>query len=137
MTNLQLPDSTRARLIASALLTREHAYAPYSQYQVGAALLTETGKIFTGCNVENSSYGLTICAERGAIAAAVAGGHTKFRAIAIASANRGSPCGACRQVLAEFGLDLIVIMCEPQQQPVISSLRDLLPLAFTASKSHG
>jgi cytidine deaminase len=91
-------------LLSAAAAARRNAHAPYSKYEVGAALLTDHGSVFTGCNVENASYGLTMCAERVAIGAAVAAGETSFKAIAIV-ADEGPapfPCGACRQVLAEF-----------------------------------
>jgi cytidine deaminase len=93
-----------ADLLAAAAAARKHAHAPYSNYQVGAALLAEDGSVITGCNVENASYGLTICAERVAIGAAIAAGTRKFRAIAIVADGGPEPfpCGACRQVLAEF-----------------------------------
>lgn len=117
-----------------AWLARNHAYAPYSKFAVGAALLTESGEIFTGCNVENASYGLTICAERAAVAAAVAAGFRKFAALAVAAdtAEPVMPCGACRQVLAEFAPTL----------PISSSGRDgahsshLLSALFPAPFSH-
>ena len=129
-----LLNSTINRLIAHALKARNMAYAPYSHYNVGAALLTPGGKIVTGCNVENASYGLTICAERGAIMAAVAQGHRAFRAIAVATENGGSPCGACRQVLAEFGVDMIVIICDVTGKHLVTTVRELLPGSFDASK---
>ncbi len=96
------------KLIDAARVARENAYAPFSGFQVGAALLTTDGKIFTGCNVENSSYGLTMCAERTAVFKAVSEGHREFAAIAIysESAPPARPCGACRQVLYEFNPDL-------------------------------
>ncbi len=97
------------RLIDIALEARETAYAPYSKFRVGAALLSVDGTIFTGCNVENASYGLCICAERTAICKAVSAGHQKFTAIAVAAAPLASPCGACRQFLVEFGTEIQVI----------------------------
>src|SRR5262245_57129050 len=100
----------QARLIAAACAARKNAYAPYSQFLVGAALQIVDGDIITGCNVENASYGLTICAERVAIGTAVAAGRREFTAIAIASANGCTPCGACRQVLAEFCADLPIFL---------------------------
>ena len=101
---------TESRLIESAIAARERAYAPYSNFKVGAALLLSDGKtIITGCNVENSSYGLAICAERNAICAAVAEGKQKFSAIVVAATPLASPCGACRQFIVEFGKDIDVI----------------------------
>ena len=97
------------RLIDIALAARDTAYAPYSKFRVGAALLSVDGTIFTGCNVENASYGLCICAERTAICKAVSAGHQKFTAIAVAAAPLASPCGACRQFLVEFGTEIQVI----------------------------
>ncbi len=128
---MPLDAQTRQRLIAAAQEVRAHAYAPYSGYPVGAALLAEDGTIFTGCNVENSSYGATICAERTAVVKAVSAGVRTFTAIAIVTANAGSPCGICRQVLYEFAPAITVIMADAaghirHQGP----LRDLLPLGF-------
>ncbi len=125
-----------ADLLATAAAARHNAHAPYSKYEVGAALLTKDGTVFTGCNVENASYGLTICAERVAVGAAVAAGQVKFEAIAIVADDGPAPfpCGACRQVLAEF--------CTPELPVYIAgagytdgyettTLGDLLPNAFT------
>ena len=97
-------------LVAAALEARRQAYAPYSKFAVGAALLTSTGRIFPGCNVENTSYGLTICAERTAACSAVAAGEREFTAIAVALSGGGTPCGACRQFLAEFNPALPVFL---------------------------
>ena len=97
------------KLLAAACAARENAYAPYSRYAVGAALLTADGRIFTGVNVENSSYGLTICAERTAVFKMVSEGVKEITAVAVCTENGGSPCGACRQVLSEFA---------PQDVPV-------------------
>jgi cytidine deaminase len=122
-------------LVAAARAARKLAYAPYSNFQVGAALLTEDGTVVTGANVENASYGLSICAERVAVFAAVAAGHRRFTAIAVAvnGAEPGSPCGACRQVLNEFpaGPDLQVVCAGDQGDQVeITTLGALLPGAF-------
>ncbi|MCX7626144.1 MAG: cytidine deaminase [Candidatus Sumerlaeaceae bacterium] len=106
------------QLVALALEARTQAYAPYSHFQVGAALLAESGKIYMGCNVENASYGLCLCAERNAIAAAIAAGERRFRAIAVVGGCHvpASPCGACRQVMVEFSPAMEVIMA-PAESP--------------------
>lgn len=120
-------------LIEAALRAREAAYAPYSNYHVGAAILDDTGKTWTGCNVENASYGLSMCAERTAIFQMVAAGSRRIAAVAVATANGGTPCGACRQVLAEFAEDLssVPVLCSTQDGPVSEfALSDLLPEAF-------
>lgn len=120
-------------LISAAIGARLAAYAPYSNFQVGAALLCEDGEIFTGCNVENLSYGLTICAERNAICAAVAAGQQKFAALAVAADTEQaiSPCGACRQVMCEFG-DFPVLLASVSGQEVIeSTVGELLPRGQT------
>ncbi len=120
------------RLIRAARAAQRRAYAPYSKFRVGAAVLSARGKIFTGCNVENASYGLTNCAERVAIAKAVSEGHRQFKAIAIvAPAIKATPCGACRQVLAEFG-DCVVICADSRDRRRAPHYRlsELLPDAF-------
>lgn len=125
-----MTDDRTAALIQAALDVRERAYAPYSKFYVGAALETASGEIFVGCNVENSSYGLTICAERFAIGTAVAAGHREFKRVVIVADSKASPCGACRQVLAEFG-DVEVIMVDPDGTITHSRrLDDLLPEQF-------
>jgi cytidine deaminase len=96
-------------LIQAALDVRKKAYAPYSQFLVGAALLAVDGEVFVGCNVENASYGLAICAERHAIGAAVAAGYQKFKTIVVAATPLATPCGACRQFIFEFGDDIEVV----------------------------
>ena len=120
------------RLVAAAAKARRHAHAPYSKFHVGAALLTVTGKVFTGVNVENASYGLTMCAERVAVGKAVSEGEWRFVAIAcVAPSADLSPCGACRQVLAEFG-DIAVICADSRRprQARVERLAELLPRAF-------
>ena len=125
-------------LVRRARAVREHAHAPYSNYRVGAALITASGAIHVGCNVENASYGLTVCAERSAIASMVAAGDREPIAIAIVTAGpeAGSPCGMCRQVLAEFAMDLPVrlLTTDPSTPPTLTTLGELLPLAFRADK---
>lgn len=128
---MTITEENRQVLIAKALEVRANAYAPYSNYPVGAALLTKSGRIFTGVNVENAAYPDTICAERTAIFNAVSAGEREFDAIAVATRNGGTPCGSCRQVMSEFGLDIEVILVDEsgsllQQETV----RDLLPGAF-------
>ena len=117
-------------LIRSAVEVKKYAYTPYSHFAVGAALLTKSGKIFTGCNVENLSFRLTICAEEAAVAAAVAGGERDFTAIAVvADSNEPAmPCGACRQVLAEFNpnIEVMVATADGRQEETLL-LSDLLP----------
>ena len=118
-------------LIHHAIQARHEAYAPYSHYQVGAALLTEQGDIFTGVNVENAAYSETICAERVAVVKAVSEGQHRFTAIAVVTANGGTPCGSCRQVLSEFGLETLVLVADQAGQIVLeSTVGDLLPGAF-------
>ncbi len=118
-------------LIQHARETREHAYAPYSGFAVGAALLTKSGRIFCGCNVENLSFGLTICAERNAVAAAIAAGEREFTAIAVVADSKTpvTPCGACRQVLAEFGENLDICSVNLAGERFVSKLSVLLPRA--------
>jgi cytidine deaminase len=119
-------------LVQAALAVRQRAYVRYSGFAVGAALSAADGRIFTGCNVENASYGLTICAERAAVFAAVAAGVLQFDRLAIAAAGRAMPCGACRQVLAEFApeLPIVLIDANPPHEIVAANLRELLPEAF-------
>jgi len=118
-------------LVTLAREARKHAYAPYSGFRVGAALRTSSGHVYTGCNVENASYGLSMCAERVAVGKAVSEGHRGFEALAVVSETMASPCGACRQVLAEFGLDTTVVMADLKQSLEIHTVGDLLPAAFT------
>jgi cytidine deaminase len=118
-------------LIAAAKDARSRAHAPYSNFQVGAALECSDGTVFTGCNVENISYGLTICAERVAIASAVAAGHRSFRRIAVVADTRQpiTPCGACRQVMAEFCDNLTVVSANFHGEIFLAELPELLPRA--------
>ena len=117
-------------LFKQALIARELAYAPYSGYKVGAALLTTDGKIYRGCNVENAAYGPTMCAERVAIFKAISEGTTEFIAIAVVTANSGMPCGVCRQVMREFAPELTVIVGSTAGDYSVLSLTDLLPYSF-------
>lgn len=122
------------RLIHGATSARDQAYAPHSHFYVGASLLLEDGKVISGCNVENASYSLSICAERVAAASAIAAGYRKWRAIAIATVGGVTPCGACRQFLAEFGTDLTVIMIDViNGTRKIKKLSQLLPDPFEAN----
>lgn len=120
-------------LVRLAHRAMEGAYAPYSGFQVGAALEDEDGRRFTGCNVENASYPVTVCAERVALGTAVAAGARRFRRLAICSSGRrpASPCGMCRQALAEFGLDVEVVSVTPDGKHARWNLEDLLPESFS------
>jgi len=130
---VEIMENLEEKLIELALKAKEKAYVPYSKFRVGAALLTESGEIFTGCNVENASYGLTNCAERTAVFKAVSEGHTRFKAIAVVADSKQyvSPCGACRQVLAEFGQDIQVIIGDAAGNFFSKTVSDLLPFTFT------
>lgn len=127
------------RLVVAAVAARKQAYAPYSGFPVGAALLSKGGRVFTGCNVENASYGLTVCAERVALFKAVSEGVREFEAIAIACGEGAcSPCGACRQVLYEFAPDLKVIRADGEgRRWEAMPLSELLPHAFGPSELDG
>ena len=119
-------------LIDLANEARRRAYVPYSNYPVGAALRTKSGRIFTGVNVENAAYPQTMCAERVAIFKAVSEGETEFEVIAVVTNNGGSPCGGCRQVMAEFGLETVVLFGNSQGELTKeTTVHDLLPEAFT------
>jgi cytidine deaminase len=117
-------------LVVWATKARERAYAPYSDYAVGAALRGKSGRVYTGCNVENAVYSLTICAERTALFKAVSEGEREFETLAVVTANGGSPCGSCRQVLAEFGQDLRVLIAVPGKLIDVLTVAELLPRAF-------
>ncbi|XP_068234012.1 cytidine deaminase-like [Palaemon carinicauda] len=129
----KLSDSEIESLIDASLRGRQNSYSPYSKFAVGAALLTEDGSVILGCNVENLSYGLAICAERTAVSRAVVEGHRKFKAIAI-TAEMGEkfvgPCGMCRQTLAEFGLDMEVYLSMPNKKYMKTTVAKLLPDSF-------
>ena len=128
---MKLSDEIRGQLVEAAQEARRWAYAPYSHYAVGAALLTSSGKVYDGCNVENAAYPTGMCAERVAVFKAVSAGELSFTAIAVVTANGGAPCGACRQVLAEFGVDTLVIVADAEGRIVLeNSLVELLPGAF-------
>src|SRR5580698_6346692 len=128
-----MPSPTQLRkLKAAAKAAASRAYAPYSKFRVGAAVLTKSGKIFAGCNVENASYGLCNCAERTAIFSAVAAGETSVRAVAVYTPTPlpTAPCGACRQVIHEFGPDALVISVCDTKNRIDTRLSALLPAAF-------
>jgi cytidine deaminase len=124
--------AAEAELLRAALEVQQRAYAPYSNFHVGAAIRTASGKIFTGANVENASFGLTICAERVAAGTAVAAGDREFTHVAVVSRGGVSPCGACRQFLAEFAPDVPISMIDPARPDVIhrTTLTELLPGRF-------
>lgn len=121
-------------LLEVAANARKMSHSPYSRYKVGAALLAGSGNVYAGCNVENASYGLSICAERTAYVKAVSDGEREFLAIAVVTDNGGSPCGACRQFMAEFGLDTIVIQSDKHFHYTLTTVGALLPDAFTPEK---
>ncbi len=124
-------NQSEAELAACAAEARQRAYAPYSEYQVGAALRTPSGQIFTGVNVENAAYPDSLCAERVAIVKAVSEGHREFVMMAVSTSNGGTPCGSCRQVMAEFGLDAVVLIVDGQGALVQrTSVHALIPNAF-------
>jgi len=132
---MTLTQSEKQSLIDLANVARQRAYAPYSRYHVGAALRTKTGRIFTGVNIENAAYPHTMCAERVAIFKAVSEGEKEFEVIAVATDNGGSPCGGCRQVLAEFGLDTLVLLANGAGEIMKEmTVKELLPEAFTPEK---
>jgi len=129
---MKLTDELRNSLLETSREVRRYAYVPYSNYHVGAALLTSSGKIYDGVNIENVSYGATVCAERVVTFKAVSEGEREFAALAVATATGGFPCGLCRQVLAEFGPDMIILATNEDGSRVEEALlSDLLPGAFT------
>jgi cytidine deaminase len=130
-TKTMLTDELRQKIIDSAVEARRWAYAPYSKYQVGAALLTASGRIYDGVNVENAAYPTSMCAERVAVFKAVSQGERQFTAIAVATSNGGTPCGACRQVLSEFGLGTIILLVNEEGAALQeTTVGELLPGAF-------
>jgi cytidine deaminase len=129
---MNLTNAERQSLIDLASDARKFAYAPYSHYPVGAALRTKSGRIYTGVNIENAAYPHTMCAERVAIFKAVSEGETEFDVITVVTDNGGSPCGGCRQVMAEFGLDTIVLIADGEGKlKKEMTVANLLPEAFT------
>ena len=129
---MTISEQEKQSLIDLANTARQRAYAPYSNYPVGAALRTKSGRIFTGVNIENAAYPHTMCAERVAIFKAVSEGEKEFEIISVVTDNGGSPCGGCRQVMAEFGLDTIVLMADGSGKLIKeTTVKELLPEAFT------
>ncbi|MCQ3937612.1 MAG: cytidine deaminase [Chloroflexi bacterium] len=129
---MTMTSEEKQSLIDLANEARRRAYVPYSNYPVGAALRTKSGRLYTGVNVENAAYPQTMCAERIAIFKAVSEGETEFEVIAVVTSNGGSPCGGCRQVMAEFGLDTIVLMANGNGELAKeTTVKELLPEAFT------
>ncbi len=130
--HMTLTKHDKQALIDLANIARQRAYAPYSNYPVGSSLRTKTGRIYTGVNIENAAYPQTMCAERVAIFKAVSEGEKEFEVITVVTDNGGSPCGGCRQVMAEFGLDTIVLMADGNGRIVKeTTVKELLPEAFT------
>ena len=121
-------------LIQKAIEMRSQALAPYSNYKVGAAILTESGKVFGGCNIENSSYSLTICAERVALFKAVSEGETKFKALSVSTNNAGMPCGACRQVIWDICGNIPILICNNNKLITKTESIRLLPMPFDNTK---
>ena len=133
-----LTDELRQDLIQRAIEARQWAYAPYSGYLVGAALLADSGRVYTGVNVENAAYPAGTCAERTAVFKAVSEGERQFEAIAVVTANGGTPCGTCRQVLAEFGLETVVLVADENGRLVLETdVAGLLPGAFRPDDLKG
>ncbi len=126
-----LTNEQRQDLVQAAVHARKWAYAPYSDYPVGAAVRTASGRIYDGANVENAAYPTSMCAERVAVFKAVSEGEHSFEALAVVTRNGGSPCGACRQVLSEFGLDTVVLIADDAGEIIQeTTVRELLPGAF-------
>ena len=129
----KLEQEQKIDLVRIASQVRKWAYTPYSNYQVGAAVLTDSGRIYDGVNIENAAFSVTVCAERTAIFKAVSNGERKFQAIAVVTKDGGAPCGSCRQVMAEFSPEMLVIMADDKGKITAEKkLSDLLPGAFGA-----
>ena len=129
---LELPSNWQ-QIVTVARTAREAAYAPYSKFHVGAAVVTKSGQVFSGCNVENASYGLTICAERVAVCSAVAAGDRQIEVVCISLTGHAVPCGACRQFLYEFQPQMLLLLDNPEvagNVPEVKRLSDLLPDGF-------
>jgi cytidine deaminase len=128
---MELSTEMRDKLIQTATQVRRWAYVPYSHYAVGAAILTDSGKIYDGVNIENAAYPSSICAERVAVFKAVSEGERAFVAVAVVTENGGTPCGACRQVISEFGLDTLMLICNTEGKVAMEcTIADLLPGSF-------
>lgn len=123
-------------LVECARRARDSAYAPYSHYAVGAAIRAASGQVYTGCNVENASYGLTVCAERVALWHAVSEGERAFQALAVVTRDGGPPCGACRQVLCEFSANMPIALADTAGRAYVTALSDLLPNPFTLTDAQ-
>ena len=124
----------KKKLIHKAIEMRGLALAPYSKYKVGAAVLTKSGDIISGCNIENSSYSLTICAERVALFKAISDGYNKFKAMSVSTKNAGMPCGACRQVIWELCGDIPLYICDGEGLVSTNNSRNLIPDPFDITK---
>lgn len=129
---MKISEEQKHTLLQTAISVRRWAYVPYSHYPVGAAVLTRSGKIYDGVNIESAAFPTTVCAERVAIFKAVSEGEREFEAIAVVTDNAGSPCGSCRQVMAEFGLDMLVFIADSEGVVRLeTTVAELLPGAFT------
>lgn len=134
MTDPKITNQRAKELVQKAIQARQFAYTPYSHYPVGAALLTKKDTVYTGANVENAAYPTTMCAERIAVFKAVTSGEQEFQAIAVVTQDGGTPCGSCRQVLAEFGTETIVIIADTSGKiHITDSVENLLPNSFGPS----
>ena len=135
---MELAEATIQRLLEKAREAQRNAYAPYSKFYVGAAALAEDGRVFVGCNVENASYGLAVCAERHAVGATVVAGMRPVALAVVGPFPGVTPCGACRQVLAEFGLELKIVLTSPEPPGyAVTTAGALLPGAFTEGDLKG